>query len=31
MAPRPFHLIGELINNSYARARAAFTERSADG
>lgn len=25
--PRPFHLIGELINNSYARARAAFTGR----
>ncbi|HEX2860620.1 MAG TPA: dihydropteroate synthase [Lacunisphaera sp.] len=28
MSPRPFHLIGELINNSYARARAAFTERN---
>ncbi len=27
MPPRPFHLIGELINNSYARARAAFTGR----
>ena len=25
---RPFNVIGELINNSYARARAAFTERN---
>jgi len=31
MPPRPFNLIGELINNSYARARAAFTERNAAG
>jgi len=29
MSPRPLNLIGELINNSYARARKAFTERSA--
>ncbi|MEO6995088.1 MAG: dihydropteroate synthase, partial [Lacunisphaera sp.] len=29
MNPRPLNLIGELINNSYARARKAFTERSA--
>ena len=28
MHPRPFNVIGELINNSYARARKAFTERS---
>jgi 5-methyltetrahydrofolate--homocysteine methyltransferase len=28
MSPRPLNLIGELINNSYARARKAFTERS---
>jgi 5-methyltetrahydrofolate--homocysteine methyltransferase len=28
MSPRPFNIIGELINNSYARARKAFTERS---
>lgn len=27
MAPRPFNIIGELINNSYARARKAFTDR----
>lgn len=26
---RPLNIIGELINNSYARARAAFTERNA--
>jgi cobalamin-dependent methionine synthase I len=31
MPPRPFHVIGELINNSYARARAAFTERNPAG
>ncbi len=31
MSPRPFHIIGELINNSYARARAAFTERNPAG
>ena len=29
MSPRPLNLIGELINNSYARARKAFTDRSA--
>ena len=28
MSPRPLNLIGELINNSYARARTAFTERN---
>lgn len=28
MPARPLHLIGELINNSYARARKAFTERN---
>ncbi len=28
MNPRPLNLIGELINNSYARARTAFTERN---
>lgn len=28
MSPRPLNLIGELINNSYARARAAFSERN---
>jgi len=28
MNARPLNLIGELINNSYARARKAFTERS---
>jgi cobalamin-dependent methionine synthase I len=27
MSPRPLNLIGELINNSYARARTAFTNR----
>ncbi len=27
MSRRPFNIIGELINNSYARARKAFTER----
>jgi 5-methyltetrahydrofolate corrinoid/iron sulfur protein methyltransferase len=31
MPPRPFHLIGELINNSYARARTAFTKRNPAG
>lgn len=31
MPPRPLHLVGELINNSYARARTAFTERNAAG
>lgn len=29
MSERKLHLIGELMNNSYARARKAFTERSA--
>lgn len=29
MSPRPLNIVGELINNSYARARKAFTERSA--
>ena len=28
MSARPLNIIGELINNSYARARAAFTERN---
>jgi cobalamin-dependent methionine synthase I len=28
MSRRPFNIVGELINNSYARARKAFTERS---
>ncbi|MES1168031.1 MAG: dihydropteroate synthase, partial [Oleiharenicola lentus] len=28
MSPRPLNIIGELINNSYARARTAFTERN---
>ena len=28
MPPRKLNLIGELINNSYARARAAFTDRN---
>jgi cobalamin-dependent methionine synthase I len=28
MPPRPFNIIGELINNSYARARTAFTDRN---
>ena len=28
MSVRPLNLIGELINNSYARARTAFTERN---
>jgi len=28
MSPRSLNIIGELINNSYARARKAFTERS---
>lgn len=28
MPPRPLNIIGELINNSYARARTAFTERN---
>jgi 5-methyltetrahydrofolate--homocysteine methyltransferase len=28
VSPRPLHIIGELINNSYARARTAFTERN---
>lgn len=28
MTTRPLNLIGELINNSYARARTAFTERN---
>ncbi len=28
MNPRPMNFIGELINNSYARARTAFTERN---
>ena len=28
MTMRPLNIIGELINNSYARARAAFTERN---
>ncbi len=31
MNGRKLHLIGELINNSYARARKAFTERSPEG
>lgn len=31
MPPRPLHIIGELINNSYARARTAFTERNPAG
>ncbi len=29
--PRPLNIIGELINNSYARARTAFTERNPAG
>jgi 5-methyltetrahydrofolate corrinoid/iron sulfur protein methyltransferase len=28
MSPRPLNIIGELINNSYARARTAFTDRN---
>jgi cobalamin-dependent methionine synthase I len=28
MPQRPLHIVGELINNSYARARRAFTDRS---
>ncbi|HET7536338.1 MAG TPA: dihydropteroate synthase, partial [Candidatus Didemnitutus sp.] len=31
MSARPLTIVGELINNSYARARAAFTERNAAG
>lgn len=31
MSPRPLQIIGELINNSYARARTAFTERNVAG
>jgi len=31
MSARPLHIIGELINNSYARARTAFTERNPAG
>jgi 5-methyltetrahydrofolate corrinoid/iron sulfur protein methyltransferase len=31
MTPRPLNIIGELINNSYARARKAFTERNPRG
>lgn len=31
MTTRPLHIIGELMNNSYARARAAFTNRDLAG
>lgn len=31
MSTRPLNIIGELINNSYARARKAFTERNPQG
>jgi 5-methyltetrahydrofolate corrinoid/iron sulfur protein methyltransferase len=31
MTPRPLNIIGELINNSYARARNAFTARDPQG
>jgi 5-methyltetrahydrofolate corrinoid/iron sulfur protein methyltransferase len=31
MNTRPLHIIGELMNNSYARARKAFTDRSPQG
>jgi cobalamin-dependent methionine synthase I len=31
MPPRPLNIIGELINNSYARARTAFTDRDPAG
>jgi 5-methyltetrahydrofolate corrinoid/iron sulfur protein methyltransferase len=31
MAARKLNIVGELINNSYARARKAFTERSPEG
>ena len=31
MNTRPLHIIGELMNNSYARARKAFTERNPSG
>ena len=28
MSPKPLRIIGELMNNSYARAREAFTDRN---
>lgn len=31
MPPKKLHLIGELMNNSYGRARRAFTDRSIEG